>query len=123
MGATHPANGEASLEPGGTPQYAHDPPYRRPSTAPATPTARRASAATWSARRTYLPRDYKVAIDPRNPGNQGPTYAGRARVPAGQTFVAQPETGPYATLAAEVSTHEAAGAEASNRSPPGRSRW
>lgn len=35
----------------------------------------------------------QVATDPRTPGNQGPTFKGRTRVPAGQTFTAEPETG------------------------------
>ena len=33
-------------------------------------------------------------IDPATPGNQGPTYTGRRRVPKGQTFSRRPETGP-----------------------------
>ena len=33
---------------------------------------------------------FKVAIDPRTPGNQGPTFTGRPRVPEGQTFSAEP---------------------------------
>jgi hypothetical protein len=35
-----------------------------------------------------------VAVDPHTPGNQGPTFAGRARVPAGETFSRTPLTGP-----------------------------
>jgi hypothetical protein len=35
-----------------------------------------------------------LAVDPHTPGNQGPTFAGRARVPAGQTFSRNPSTGP-----------------------------
>jgi hypothetical protein len=34
-------------------------------------------------------------VDPHTPGNQGPTYAGRDRVPDGQTFTREPE-GPAA---------------------------
>ena len=30
---------------------------------------------------------------------QGPTFTGRARVPKGETFTAEPETGPYSELA------------------------
>ena len=33
---------------------------------------------------------FKIAIDPRTPGNQGPTFTGRPRVPEGQTFSAEP---------------------------------
>ncbi|MGH2920215.1 MAG: MlaD family protein [Solirubrobacteraceae bacterium] len=31
-----------------------------------------------------------IVTDPRSPGNQGPTFKGRARIPAGQTFSAEP---------------------------------
>ena len=34
---------------------------------------------------------YNVVVNPHTPGNQGPTYAGRAHVPAGQTFDRVPQ--------------------------------
>lgn len=37
-----------------------------------------------------LPADLEIAVDPRTPGDQGPTYKGKARVPEGQTFTAEP---------------------------------
>jgi virulence factor Mce-like protein len=46
-----------------------------------------------------LPSDLKIAVDPRTPGDQGPTYTGRRRVPDGQTFTAEP-----GGLAPEVAT-------------------
>jgi hypothetical protein len=39
------------------------------------------------------PPNFNIAIDPRTPGNQGPTFTGRPRVPEGQTFTAETETG------------------------------
>ena len=39
--------------------------------------------------RGYLDND-SVSTNHRTPGNQGPTYTGRARVPAGQSFSAEP---------------------------------
>ena len=36
----------------------------------------------------------KIVTDPHTPGLQGPTYTGRARVPAGQTFTREPQSGP-----------------------------
>jgi virulence factor Mce-like protein len=36
----------------------------------------------------------KIVTDPHIPGNQGPTFTGRPRVPAGQTFSRYPELGP-----------------------------
>jgi phospholipid/cholesterol/gamma-HCH transport system substrate-binding protein len=40
------------------------------------------------------PQGRDLGTDPHTPGNQGPTYAGRARVPAGETFSRNPTTGP-----------------------------
>ena len=34
-----------------------------------------------------------AVADPHIPGAQGPTFAGRARVPAGETFTREPLTG------------------------------
>jgi hypothetical protein len=36
---------------------------------------------------------FNLVVDPHTPGNQGPTFAGRARVPAGETFTREPQTG------------------------------
>jgi len=44
----------------------------------------------------------KIVTDPRIPGNQGPTFTGRARVPEGQTFSRNPLLGP--PLPAELDT-------------------
>ncbi|MDP9384452.1 MAG: MlaD family protein [Actinomycetota bacterium] len=38
------------------------------------------------------PPNFNVALDPRTPGDQGPTFTGRPRVPEGQTFSAEPTT-------------------------------
>jgi hypothetical protein len=40
------------------------------------------------------PQGRNLATDPHTPGNQGPTWTGRARVPAGQTFSRNPQSGP-----------------------------
>jgi len=39
---------------------------------------------------TNLPEDLEIVVDARTPGDQGPTYTGRPRVPEGQTFTAEP---------------------------------
>ena len=39
---------------------------------------------------TGSPETLNIVVDPRTPGNQGPTFKGRARVPDGQTFSAEP---------------------------------
>jgi hypothetical protein len=42
----------------------------------------------------YWPEQYKLVTDPHLPGNSGPTFTGRPRVPAGQTFDRHPKIGP-----------------------------
>jgi hypothetical protein len=39
------------------------------------------------------PKDFNVVVAPHIPGDQGPTYKGRARVPKGETFQAEPNIG------------------------------
>jgi virulence factor Mce-like protein len=36
------------------------------------------------------PENLHIVVEPRTPGAQGPTYKGRARVPAGETFTSEP---------------------------------
>ena len=43
---------------------------------------------------TFAPEGRRIVVDPATPGNQGPTYTGRDRVPEGQTFSRRPEVGP-----------------------------
>jgi virulence factor Mce-like protein len=40
------------------------------------------------------PQGRDLATDPHTPGDQGPTFKGRARVPKGETFSRNPQTGP-----------------------------
>ena len=96
MGATAPANGENVKQ--GNKQYLHGDPYG----AAITPDGR---ADCEAGQRGYLENNarfyddkYKIDQDARTPGAQGPTYTGRPRVPAGETFTSIPETGPYATM-------------------------
>jgi virulence factor Mce-like protein len=42
----------------------------------------------------FDPQRRNLALDAHTPGNQGPTFNGRARVPAGETFSRNPQTGP-----------------------------
>jgi ABC-type transporter Mla subunit MlaD len=42
----------------------------------------------------FDPQGRNLAVDPHTPGNQGPTFHGRARVPKGETFGRNPTTGP-----------------------------
>lgn len=40
---------------------------------------------------TGFPDELRIVVDPRTPGAQGPTFKGRPRVPAGQSFSAEPD--------------------------------
>jgi virulence factor Mce-like protein len=42
----------------------------------------------------FDPQGRNLAVDAHTPGNQGPTFHGRAHVPAGETFSRNPTTGP-----------------------------
>ena len=96
MGASAPANGEGVKS--GNPQYLQGQVYG----AAVTDDGR---ADCEAGQRGFLERQargadkkYLIARDPRTPGAQGPTYAGRPRVPEGETFTSDPETGPYAQM-------------------------
>lgn len=41
-----------------------------------------------------VPAKYNIVTTAHSPGNQGPTYKGRARVPAGQTYQREPDINP-----------------------------
>jgi ABC-type transporter Mla subunit MlaD len=46
----------------------------------------------------FDPQGRALATDPHTPGDQGPTFAGRPRVPAGETFSRNTQTGPPLTF-------------------------
>ena len=94
FGATEPANGGPNPVPNlpafGDPVFLHGQPYPRA-------VDEQGNADCEGGQRGYpervaanLPERFKVAVDPRTPGIQGTTYTGRARVPEGQTFSAEP---------------------------------
>ena len=96
-GAPEPANGEptdpADRELNGDPVNLHAQAYGRA-------IDEQGNADCENGQRRYpqrlaksAPPNFNIAIDPRTPGNQGPTFTGRARVPEGETFTAEPETG------------------------------
>ena len=101
MGADEPANGQEVIE--GNKQFLHGNPYG----AAITPDGR---ADCEAGQRGYLERNarfydkrFKIEQDARTPGAQGPTFKGRDRMPAGQTYTAIPETGPYSQIAPSTS--------------------
>jgi virulence factor Mce-like protein len=95
MGADEPANGKDAA---GTPQFAQDQPYGAAVAADGRADCEAGQRGFVERQARFFPKQYKVARDPRSPGLQGPTFTGRARVPRGETFTAEPETGPYSQL-------------------------
>ena len=51
-------------------------------------------AATYAPATDSTGKPLNVVLDPHIPGNQGPTFTGKPRVPDGQTFSRYPESGP-----------------------------
>jgi virulence factor Mce-like protein len=98
MGATHPANGEEVER--GNAQFFQGPVYTRAIDDQGNADCEQGQRGYIHRLARFAPKEYKIHSDPRSPGLQGPTYAGRAKVPAGQTFTALPETGPYSSLPA-----------------------
>jgi virulence factor Mce-like protein len=96
MGAAEPANGKGVIE--GTPQYGQDQPYGAAIGPDGSADCEAGQRGFVERQARFFPEQYKIARDPRSAGLQGPTFAGRARVPEGQTFTAEPETGPYAEM-------------------------
>jgi hypothetical protein len=96
MGADEPANGQ---NPKATAQYAQNQPYA----AAITPDGK---ADCETGQRGWLERNaggldakYRVNLNPRTPGAQGPTFTGAPQVPAGQTYAASPQTSDYLQMA------------------------
>jgi virulence factor Mce-like protein len=96
MGADEPANGEGVIE--GTPQYAQDQPYGAAVAPDGSADCEAGQRGFVERQARFFPEQYKIARDARSPGLQGPTFTGRPRVPEGQTFTAEPETGAYEDL-------------------------
>ena len=94
LGAAYPANGGPTAPPTGKPQFLHSNNY-------SAAVDRNGNADCESGQRGYVTRmnafgapEYNTVVDPHLPGNSGPTYTGRPKVPAGQTFSRAPEVGP-----------------------------
>ncbi len=97
MGADEPANGEGVQE--GTPQYAQDQPYGAAVDARRSRRLRGRPARLRRARRALLPvASTRSRATRARPASRARRSAGRPRVPEGQTFTAEPETGEYADM-------------------------
>jgi phospholipid/cholesterol/gamma-HCH transport system substrate-binding protein len=95
QGADEPANGKNAE---GTPQYAQDQPYGAAVGPDGRADCEAGQRGFVERQARFFPDKYKIARDPRSPGLQGPTFTGRPRVPRGQTFTSEPETGVYSTM-------------------------
>jgi virulence factor Mce-like protein len=95
MGASEPANGKNAA---GTPQYAQDQPYGAAIGPDGRADCEAGQRGYVERQARFFPKSFHIARDPHSAGLQGPTFTGRARVPKGETFTAEPETGPYADL-------------------------
>ncbi len=94
QGATAPVNGGVPDTPLGGDEYLHAQPYGA-----AIDTAGNADCETgqrgYPKQLNYFdPQHRDFAIDAHTPGDQGPTFHGLTRVPAGETFSRNPQTGP-----------------------------
>ena len=96
MGAAEPANGQGYVEASrrrGDPAHLHATPYNAA-------IDEQGNADCENGQRGYPRRlarfsdpRFQIVTDPHIPGNQGPTYRGISKVPKGQTFTREPETG------------------------------
>jgi virulence factor Mce-like protein len=91
MGATHPANGVGVQS--GEPQYFQGPVYTSAIMPDGTADCEQGQRGFLHRNARFAPKEYQIQADSRSPGAQGPTFYGRPRVPAGQTFTYKPETG------------------------------
>jgi len=95
QGATQPANGGPTGNlPGQTQEYLHGPAY-------SAAIDNQGNADCETGQRGYVlklnssdPQGRLLDTDSHTPGNQGPTFYGLSRVPPGETFSRNPQTGP-----------------------------
>ena len=97
FGAPQPANGEPTdpvdRQENGDPANFHNAIYGRAVDEQGNADCEQGQRGYMRRAATTAPPEFNVVVDPRVPGNQGPTFTGRDRVPEGQTFAAEPETG------------------------------
>jgi ABC-type transporter Mla subunit MlaD len=95
MGASEPANGKNAA---GTAQFAQDQPYGAAIAPDGRADCEAGQRGYVERQARFFPKQFHIARDPHSPGLQGPTFRGRSRVPKGETFTAEPETGYYANM-------------------------
>ncbi len=93
LGATEPANGEG-VQGNNVPQFLHSNNYSAAVDNQGNADCESGQRGYVERLNTYGDKKFKIVVDPHLPGNSGPTFTGRPRVPEGQTFSRQPEVGP-----------------------------
>jgi virulence factor Mce-like protein len=101
IGADEPANGQEVEQ--GNKQYLHGDPYGAAITPDGRADCEAGQRGFPERNARFHDKKLKIDQDARTPGAQGPTYKGRARVPAGQTYTSIPETGAYKDIAPSTS--------------------
>jgi virulence factor Mce-like protein len=96
MGADAPANGNEVTQ--GNKQFLHGDPYGAAITPDGRADCEAGQRGYPEPNARFYDKQFKIDQDARTPGPQGPTYTGRPRVPAGETYTSIPETGPYAGI-------------------------
>jgi len=98
-GAIHPANGKGYVDnplnnARGSIEFLHGQPYGAAITSTGAADCENGQRGYPMGRLSqFAPKGYFIVTDPNTPGAQGPTYAGRRRVPPRETFTRQPLTG------------------------------
>jgi ABC-type transporter Mla subunit MlaD len=96
MGSFEPSNGqgyEEASRPRGDPVFLHAGPYNAAIDDSGNADCENGQRGFVRRLARFSEKRFQLATDPHIPGNQGPTYTGRRRVPGGQTFTREPETG------------------------------
>jgi ABC-type transporter Mla subunit MlaD len=101
MGADLPANGNEVRT--GNAQFLHGPPYAAAITRDGRADCEAGQRGFLQRNARFYPKEFKIDQDARTPGAQGPTFKGRPRVPAGETYTNVPQTGDYADMPASSS--------------------
>jgi hypothetical protein len=93
-GATAPVNGGAADTLLGGNEYLHGPVYGAAIDTHGNADCETGQRGYPKKLNHFDPQGRNLVSDQHVPGNQGPTFTGRARVPAGETFSRNPQTGP-----------------------------
>jgi hypothetical protein len=94
QGAPAPVNGGIPDTPLGGNEFAHGPAYGAAIDNQGNADCENGQRGYQKKLNYFDPQGRNLVNDQHTPGNQGPTYHGRAHVPAGETFSRNPQTGP-----------------------------